>query len=129
MRRGRLPIVMSAHITAALMVLVWAAPIGAQTMLEFEAPPVFHISKLFPGIVLTGSNYRIEEWVFNDGYMNVYPLTTPYGRFNVKSTALLNIRLQELHAIQQMEEVERGEAFEEALKRPPRAHCGLLAPC
>ena len=117
MRRVRLPIVMSARITAALMVLVWAAPIGAQTMPEFEAPPVFHTSKLFPGIVLTGSNYRIEEWVHNDGYLNVYRLTTPYGTFDVKSTALLNIRLQELHAIQQMEEIERGKAFEEALKK------------
>ena len=117
MRRVRLPIVMSARITAALMALVWAAPIGAQTMPEFEAPPVFHTSELFPGIVLTGSNYRIEEWVHNDGYLNVYQLTTPYGTFDVKSTALLNIRLQELHAIQQMEEIERGDAFEEALKK------------
>ena len=113
----RSPIVRSANITAALMVLVWAAPIGAQTMLEFEAPPVFHTSKLFPGIVLTGSNYRIEEWVHNDGYLNVYRLTTPYGTFDVKSTALLNIRLQELHAIQQMEEIERGDAFGKALGR------------
>ncbi len=129
MRRVRLPIVMSARITAALMALVWAAPIGAQTMPEFEAPPVFHFSKLFPGIALTGSNYRIEEWVHNDGYLNGYQLTTPYGTFDVQSTALLNIRLQELHAIQQMEEIERGDAFEEALKRLPRAQCGLLEPC
>ncbi len=66
MRRIRLPIVMSARITAALMALVWAAPIGAKpiganTMLEFETAPVFHFSNLFPGIVLTGSNYRIRS--------------------------------------------------------------------
>lgn len=116
MRRIRLPIVMSVRITAALMALVWATPIGAQTMPEFEAPPVFHTSDLFPGIVLNGSNYRVEERVHNDGYLNVYQLTTPYGTFEVRSTTLLNIRLQELHAIQQMEEIERGKAFEKALK-------------
>lgn len=72
----------------------------AETVPPFQKPPIaLQASKILPKELLSGPNYQIDEKVRNDGLVNVYLLTTTdYGSMELKSTAELMIRINELQA-------------------------------
>ena len=52
-----------------------------------------------------------------DGLFNQYSLKSSFGRFDVKTTTLLRIRIREIEAISAMRGIETGDTAVEALKR------------
>jgi len=66
----------------------------------------------------------------NDGFVNIYELDTTYGPVTVESTALLMIRLNEIKALQRMEQLKKTQVFKDALKEtakgPLRTAKGLV---
>ncbi len=73
---------------------------GAATAQQIhEAQAVFRASASLPGQSLAGPNYRIEETVQNDGFMNRYTVTVAGKPYTVDSNALMRIRLSELKAL------------------------------
>lgn len=90
---------------------------------DLHTPPIMlKASEVLPKDLLAGSNYRIEQAVTNDGFINTYKLTTSYGPLTVESTALLLMRINELSALQHMKKLKKSKVFTTALKK------GAMAP-
>lgn len=81
-----------------------------------EAQAVFRASALLPGQSLAGPNYRIEETVRNDGFMNRYTVTVAGKPYTVDGNAMMRIRLAELKALERMEQVEGTDVYKKAVK-------------
>ena len=100
-----------------LLALTWITQAGAETVSEVQAIPIkLHASNVLPKEVLAGSDYKIKKTVQNDGFVNIYELDTTYGPVRVESTALLMIRLNEIKALQRMEQLKKTQVFKDALK-------------
>jgi hypothetical protein len=79
-----------------------------------EAPPSFDAAKI-PGVLAAGDNYTIASPVRSDGFLRSYVLKTPYGEFAATGDAMLQVRLNELFALNQLETVSQSESFNKAL--------------
>ena len=87
-----------------------------------QTPPIIlEASIVLQKDVLTGTNYKVEQKVKNDGFINSYKLDTDYGLFPVESTELLLERINELMALRHMEELKGTSAFGDALKESAKA--------
>ncbi len=95
-----------------------------------NVPILLKASEVLPKDLLKGTNYTVKESVKNDGWFNVYELTTDYGPVTVQTTAELMNRISELRALAAMEEMnqakEFGEGLVEGVKAPVRV-IGKLA--
>ena len=97
-KRGKLMAV--AGLLGAFVLLSAGAAAAQQTN---EAQAVFRASALLPGQSLAGPNYRIEETVRNDGFMNRYTVTVAGKPYTVDGNAMMRIRLAELKALERMQ--------------------------
>ena len=77
----------------------------------FEQPYRFSTSKLFPASILSGTNYRIEPYFTNDGFLNIYTINTSYGTLRVVSTARLYKRVHEMNVIRKIQNMSKTEEF------------------
>jgi hypothetical protein len=94
------------------------SPVAAEELPQFQKAPFYlNASEVLPKDLLVGPNYRIRKVVRNDGIINTYFLDTDYGYLTVESTSLLLDRINELKAINHMEELKRKGAFVDALKK------------
>ncbi|MDA8239346.1 MAG: hypothetical protein M0Z67_03120 [Nitrospiraceae bacterium] len=104
---------LSGVIMAALMVAVLALPALSQ---EVQKPPIMlKASEVLPQNLSAGPNYKVAEAVVNDGLVNTYQLETKYGPLTVESTGLLLIRINELRAIDRMEQLKGSDVYKDAL--------------
>jgi len=88
--------------------------VGAQT--SFEPPATLSASKILPPDLLSGPNHRVEERVYNDGYLNTYRIGSKFGTFVAVSTPMLRERIGEINALVRMEQIEGTKEFTSALK-------------
>ncbi|RUM92054.1 MAG: hypothetical protein DSZ23_01075 [Thermodesulfatator sp.] len=90
-----------------------AEPLSA---VSFHEPPIIlKIRDILPANLCRGSNYVIMDKVQNDGIINVYDIQTSYGMTRIESTPALLIRINELKAIEKMEQMKQTSVFKEAL--------------
>lgn len=82
-----------------------------------DQPPTFKASELLALKLLKTEYYTVNETVTNNGIMNQYTLTTPYGAMRADSTDRLFVRFQEAKALSEMKATERSDVFVEALKK------------
>ncbi|MBI4804855.1 MAG: hypothetical protein HY795_06440 [Desulfovibrio sp.] len=78
---------------------------------EVESPPTLQASSLLPKAVLSGPDYRVDNTVTNDSYLNTYTIHSRYGDIKAESTALLYTRIAEIAAMKKMDEVAGANAF------------------
>ncbi len=97
-----------------LAVMAAALSFTATAAQCFERAPAFDVTKI-PGIRASGPNYSIVSPVHSDGFLRVYNLKTPYGDLVVNGDAMLQVRLIELAAVDQLDKVNNSEAFNRAL--------------
>jgi hypothetical protein len=93
--------------------LTFIAP--AQAQRGFEAPPVLKARVLLPPEMLAGPLFRVDDEVPTDGLMGRFTLRSHLGTFVVPGRELLRIRIAELPAIQQLEEMSKSQVFVDAL--------------
>ena len=103
----------SSLLSIVLVMCLCATIVGANEV--FEIPPVFRTSDLLPPDALEGPDHEIYPYVYNDGINNIYELDTTHGPLKAESTALLNIRLNELDALQKLEKAKRTTSYAKAL--------------
>ena len=53
----------------------------------YEQRQVLSASKILPPDLLSGPNHRVEERVYNDGYLNTYRIGSKFGTFVAVSTS------------------------------------------
>jgi hypothetical protein len=93
--------------------LAFSAPAGAAP--PFEKPPVLKAAFLLPPDMLSGPLFKVDDDVPTDGLMGRYTLRSELGTFVVAGRELLRIRIAELPAIQQLNNMSKSRVFLDAL--------------
>lgn len=114
-------IIKVAGVLFAPVLVISMTATGLAEAQTYEAPPTFRAADILAPDIVSGPHHKIAETVENDGVLNRFQVETPQGPLTVVGTDRLMIRLHEVEALQQMEEVKRGDVFVEALKNSAKA--------
>ena len=107
---------MAGCLTLLVLTFVLTIPGNSADQADYQMPPFsISASEVLPKNLLQGENYKVEDEVSNDGFVNTYRLSTDHGPLKAESTAELLIRIDELNALLLMEEMDRKEVFGDAL--------------
>ncbi len=106
-------------ISVILTLLVSGTAIADESYIQ--TPLTLKASEVLPAGVLKGLGYEIDEEVINDGLVNIYSITSEYGKFEAEGIAELRMRIAEIKALSLMEEMEKKEIFGDALKEGVKA--------
>lgn len=106
----------------ALLTLVFAP--GPAPAAGLEEPPVVSAAAVL-GERAHGPNYRVEDRVESDGFLQVFGLETPFGRYRVEGRDMLEMRLRELAALATLERMNRSSVFVESAARAAMKPIGL----
>jgi len=98
----------------ALSISCTAAPLFAQS--NYEPATILSASRILPPEFLAGPNHRVEERVYNDGYLNRYTIQSKFGGFVAVSTPMLRKRIEEINAMVRMEQIQGTKEFTASLK-------------
>ena len=125
--RSRANFVAVAALCAAVLSVVGPAA-SAQT--SPETPAVLSARDLLPPAMLAGPLFRVDERVPTDGYLAHFTLRSDLGTFIVPGRELLTIRIEELQAIQQLDQTSKTETFlsgaATAAERPVEAAVNII---
>ena len=112
LRRALLELIFLGSVT--LFLCVAAAPLFAQG--GYEPAAILSAAKILPPELLAGPNHRVDERVYNDGYLNKYTIQSKFGGFVAVSTPMLRKRIQEVNALVRMEQIQGTKEFTSSLK-------------
>ncbi len=102
--------VSGAVLSAAMLFMVSSTVQAA--MAAYETPPVLQASQLLPpDLKLQGAHYIIEEEVPTDGFLAAFTIRSDFGTFVARSPEMLEQRLVEIGALDQLEKVSKTDAF------------------
>jgi len=87
---------------------------------QYESPATLKASQIVPKNLLSGPDYRIDEKVLNDGFLNHYKVNSKFGEFNAVSNATLRKRIWEIRAMAEMEKVTGTKEFIDSFKESGR---------
>jgi hypothetical protein len=94
-----------------LIPAIWAGQARAQD----SAPVMLKASKVLPAGLVQGPDYRVEEDVRSDGFVNTYRVKSRFGDFTAVSTPNLRVLVTEIKAMAAMSQVEKTKAFKDSL--------------
>lgn len=96
----------------------------AQTAADFEKPPILHVKELVSASLLKGKGFHVEEKVPTDGVMGTYTIIADKatfgedaGAYQVRNRELLELRLAEIPAIIELNEVSKTGVFAKSMGR------------
>lgn len=78
---------------------------------EFEKPPVLKAKDLAPNLTLSGQLFRVEERVPTDGLLAAFTIQSDFGEIKATGPGMLEIRLQEIKALEELEKIKTSDAF------------------
>lgn len=81
-----------------------------------EPATILSASKILPPDLLSGPNHRVEERVYNDGYLNRYTVLSKFGGFVAVSTPMLRKRINEINALVRMEQIQGTKEYAASIK-------------
>ena len=105
---------------AVHLLAMWAASADEYV---YEVPWDLKAADILPADLLEGEHYSVLDSVRNDGYLNYYTINSDYGAFEAASTAMLRIRIREIGALAELEDLSKTEVFIKAA-----ADAGVVAP-
>ena len=73
---------------------------------KFENSRVFQASKLLPPELLAGPNFKVDEKVVNDGFLNHYKIQSPFENYEAVTNFILKKRIREIAAIEAMKKID-----------------------
>jgi hypothetical protein len=82
---------------------------------DFEVAQDLSAADLLPADLLRGEHYVVDDRVRNDGYLNYYTIRSDFGEFETASTAMLKIRIREVEALAELDELSHTEVFVKAM--------------
>lgn len=103
-------------ISIALVFLISAPAVKLSAQSRYEAATVLNASQILPPDVLAGPNHRVQERVYNDGYLNRYTVDSKFGGFVAVSTPMLRKRIAEINALVRMEQIQNTKEYTAAIK-------------
>ncbi len=97
----------SFRLTTALTFAAAALAIAA----AYEAPRTFTAAELLKPAQVKGPHYSVASTVKTEGYLHVFDITSDYGPLEAEGKAMLLMRLHEVGALAQLDEVSKSEVF------------------
>jgi len=88
---------------------------------SYEVPQILQAKDVVPEELLKSDLYSIEDEVATRGYTNTYQINSKFGMFTVHGNEMLMQRIQEIRAIQELENIKKSEEFAEGLKEGAKA--------
>ncbi|MCC7326059.1 MAG: hypothetical protein IT521_04560 [Burkholderiales bacterium] len=110
----------------ALVAYMMVVSAPAQSAGGFESTPKLAGADLAPAALLGGPLHSVGEPVAIEHYMGRFNIESKLGEFRVLGVHMLGTRVQELAAIVALDEVNRSEAFQQALVRSAQAPVQLI---
>jgi len=99
---------------------------GAEAQVKYEVPPVLAAKDVLPEGILKGPFHEVEPKVTSDGYFNSYKLKSKFGTFEVEGQQLLELRIGELNAINELDKLSSSKVVGDAMYEGGKAT--VLAP-
>jgi hypothetical protein len=106
--RGRVILAVALVASAGGVQGIWAAT-------GYEQQPVLKASQLAPAELLKGARFQVDEMVPTDGFLARFTLRSDFGTFEVHGRGMLQIRVAEVAALEQLDAVSKTETFAKAL--------------
>ncbi len=106
--------------------LVTTEPATAQPKVGYEAPPVLAGSDLAPVALLKGPLHTVAEPITLDGFFGRFVIESKFGKFSVVGVNMLAVRVNELQAIEALQQVQNSQAFQNSLARAASAPVQLV---
>lgn len=78
---------------------------------DFESPPTLKASDIVPADLLRSAHHSLAEDVINDGFMNTFHIESDYGPFTAYGQEMLAIRVHEVAALAELDQVSKTEVF------------------
>lgn len=99
--------------TALLLVATWLLMIQDSVAFErkYETPGNLRAAKILPADLVKGEHHEVDHRVRNDGYLNYYTIRSDFGEYEAASTGMLGIRVHEIGALAELDELSRTEVF------------------
>jgi len=112
-------------LVAFFAAVVYLLPLSASAaeVGSYEIPQERKAADILPAELLKGEHHSVDDRVRSDGYLNYYTITSDYGDFEAASTATLRIRIGEISALAELDELSKTEVFIKAA-----ADAGIVAP-
>jgi hypothetical protein len=104
-------------VAALCAVALLAGGPAADAQTPYEPPAVLSAKALLPPDQLAGPLFQVDERVPTDGYLAHFALRSSLGTFPVPGRTLLKIRIEELQAIQQLNQTSQTQTFVDGLGR------------
>ena len=98
----------------------------AHAQTGFEKPPVLQAKDVLPELLLKGSFHEVDSRVTNDGYFNEFTLRSKFGDFKVEGQQLLELRIGELNALNELDQLSSSKVIGDAVYEGGKAT--VLAP-
>ena len=96
----------------ATVALVTTGPAAAQPKGAYETPPVLAGTELAPAALLKGPLHTVAEPVAMEGFFGHFVIESKFGKFSVVGVNMLGVRVNELRAIEALQEVQKSQAFQ-----------------
>ncbi len=116
--------VVACMLTAAAVATTASA--SAEPKGGFEAIPSLSGTDLAPAALLKGPLHTVAEPVALQGYFGRFVIESKFGSFSVVGVNMLGVRVNELSAIEALQEVQRTQAFQDSLVRAAQAPIQLV---
>ncbi len=87
----------------SLAVLAFAA--------AYEGQRTFKASEVLKTSEIEGPHYKVAQAVPTEGYFWIFSITTDYGPLEAEGKSMLLVRLDEVRALAQLDEVSKSEVF------------------
>ena len=111
-------------LTAALLLCIVALTAAAESKHE---TPVDQKADLFLSAdQMTGELWKVEPTATNDGIANTYTITSRYGSWQARGTGRVPVRIREVMALAQLEEISTSDVFMDAVKNSATAPLHLV---
>lgn len=88
---------------------------AAHTQSRFEKPPVLHARDVLPEVLIKGPFHEVDPRVTSDGYFNEFTLKSKFGNFNVEGQQLLELRIGELNALNELDKLSSSKVIGDAV--------------
>lgn len=111
---------MSSRIALTIVFIVAAGLCQAQELpshsqLNYEVAQDLSAADLLPAELLRGKYHVVDDRVRNDGYLNYYTIQSDFGEFEAVSTASLRLRIREIEALGELDELSQTGVFVNAM--------------
>ena len=110
----------------ASVALATTVPAVAQSKGTFESAPVLAGSVLAPASLLKGPLHTVAEPISLEGFFGRFVIESKFGKFSVAGVNMLAVRVNELQAIEALQEVQKSQAFQDSLVRAASAPVQLV---